>query len=678
MMLMMMMMMHIRNIPIIISTSFFRSFLYIDDEMGSKSTANGVLRQSGGSLRCYPYASGTVSRKEDVKEEVVRLGVELSLSVAESMFLLCDDVGTMLWFCYKLWKYTLPPSDLVSEKLLRVIHYVYSNDIKPKNGAYLAGGSSVQWELIRTTWKDFTDGIIILHRLVSVLRRKDCSFDDRLLSSAITKYKQQVLKKLEDKLRSAKHVSEGNGFARDTMESNISDLWKSLFEQEAGQATHRVTRSRILSDLFQPILDESWHSDIPTLPVYSPYILGTDFAKQEMRKEVVGLGVELSLYVAESMFLLCDDIRGMLLFCFKLWRDVKRDLKPCSPVVERLLRVMHHVYSKNIKPKNEVYQISGKSAQWELVRSSLESFDTGIRDVHNLVLILEEQGSWADGREFTSRVEEALKKIEEKLRCARHVSEMNGFVRDAMESDIEDLWETLFDKETEEAWSLKVTREEILSDLFHPILSESGKDFARQDLEEESVRLGVEVSLYVAESMFLLCDDIHSMLRFCWNIWRDVKKDLKPGSPVGDRLLGVMHYVYAMHIKPKNGVYEIGGKSVQWELTRNTWESSDAGIRDLDKLVSFVRLQGSCANGREFTSRIQESLKKVEEKLICAKDVSEANGFVRDVMESNILGLWETLFDKETEEAAWTRGVMRDGILKDLFQPLLREEAAKH
>uniref|UniRef100_A0A1J3IME1 Uncharacterized protein n=1 Tax=Noccaea caerulescens TaxID=107243 RepID=A0A1J3IME1_NOCCA len=438
--------------------------------MGSKSTAIGVLRPLGGSFGCYPYASGTVSGKEDVKEEVVRLGVELSLSVAESMFLLCDDIGTMLSFCVKLWKYTLPPSDLVSERLLRVIHYVYSNDIKPKNGVYQAGGNSAQWELIRTTWKDFTDGIIILHRLVLVLRRKDCSFDDRLLSSAITKYKQQVLKKLEDKLRSAKHVSEANGFARDTMESNISDLWKSLFEQKAGQATHQVTRSRILSDLFQPLLDESWHSEIPTLPVYSPYILGTDFAKQELREEVVGLGVELSLHVAESMFLLCDDIRSMLQFCLKLWRDVKRDLKPDSPVVERLLRVMHHVYSKNIKPKNGVYQIGGKSVQWELIRNTWENSDAGIRDLHTLVSFVRLQGSCANGREFTSRIQETLKKVEENLSCAKDVSEANGFVRDVMESNILGLWETLFDKETEEAWTRRLMRDEILNDLFQPLL----------------------------------------------------------------------------------------------------------------------------------------------------------------------------------------------------------------
>lgn len=55
-----------------------------------------------------------------------------------------------------------------------------------------------------------------MHRFVLVLRRNDSShFDDRLLSLAIAKYK-QVLMKLEDKLRSAEDVSAANGFARET------------------------------------------------------------------------------------------------------------------------------------------------------------------------------------------------------------------------------------------------------------------------------------------------------------------------------------------------------------------------------------------------------------------------------------------------------------------------------
>lgn len=66
---------------------------------------------------------------------------------------------------------------------------------------YHDGANSVQFQLIKTTWKDFSDRIIVLHRLVKVITRKDWSFDDRLLSSAIAKCK-QVVKRVEDKLRS--------------------------------------------------------------------------------------------------------------------------------------------------------------------------------------------------------------------------------------------------------------------------------------------------------------------------------------------------------------------------------------------------------------------------------------------------------------------------------------------
>uniref|UniRef100_A0A1J3E7D5 Uncharacterized protein n=1 Tax=Noccaea caerulescens TaxID=107243 RepID=A0A1J3E7D5_NOCCA len=185
-------------------------------------------------------------KEEDMKEEVVRLGVELSLCLAKSMFLLCDDIHTMLWFCLKLWRGVIPYRNPVLERLLRVIHFVYTRDIKPKGGVFHDGGKSVQWELIRTSFKDFGHGIVILHRLEKLVRRKGSSFDDRLLSSAIVKYKQQVLKKLQGKLED---VSEANGFARETLESHIFDLWKSLFdeEEEEDKATCKVMRSRILS-----------------------------------------------------------------------------------------------------------------------------------------------------------------------------------------------------------------------------------------------------------------------------------------------------------------------------------------------------------------------------------------------------------------------------------------------
>ncbi|EFH59274.1 hypothetical protein ARALYDRAFT_897979 [Arabidopsis lyrata subsp. lyrata] len=453
-------------------------------------------------IKFYPYATGRPSSgKKDMKEEVVRLGVDLSLSVAESMFLLSDDIHTLLWFCYKLWRCTIPHWELVSERLLRVIYHVYSKDIKPKkNAVHQNGANSAQFHLIRATWKDFSDGIIVLHRLVKVLRRNDWSFDDPLLSSAIAKCK-QVLKRLEDELRSAKHVSESNGFAREIVESNTSalweslfdeeavDLWKSsLFDEEAGEEPANEIKIRILRDLFHPIMGgNSWHGyanpkaplghiqmqSLPVYspyipPVYSPYILGKDFAKQELKEEVVRLGVELSLHVAGSMLYLCDDIRSMLRFCYKFLEDARKDLAPDSPVMKSLLGVIHYVNSKYIKPKNGVCQNGGHSVQ----SVTLESFGTGIRDLDLLVSILRSGVSYLDAREYTSTIEAALKEVDETLRCAKDVLEANGFARDAMESKILDLWKPLFDKETEESWSLSAVRLGIFSDLFHPLVEE--------------------------------------------------------------------------------------------------------------------------------------------------------------------------------------------------------------
>ncbi|XP_010491492.1 PREDICTED: uncharacterized protein LOC104769067 isoform X2 [Camelina sativa] len=658
---------------------------------------HGVMRRiRPPSFTYYPYATGTSSGKEHIREELVRLGVELSVSIAESMFLLCDDIHTMLWFCFKLWRYTLPPSDPVSERLLRVFHYVYSKDIKPKNTPVCCpdGGNSVQWEFVKTTWKDFTDGILVLNRLVLLLRKKDCSFDDRLLSSAIENYKQQVLKKLEEKLASAKDVSELNGFARETVACSISYLWKSLFDDEdaAGEPSPEVTRDRIISDLFQLILDDSCHCEIPSLPVTSPYILGAEFAMQGIREEVVQLGVELSLCVAESMFLLSDEIRSVLKFCLKLWISVRVFRKTGSPVGEMLLRMMHHVYLRNIKPKNGVYHIGCKSVQWDLIRTTWEDFVAGIRDLHNLFMRLEVNGTSAGGREYTSRVEDLLKKVKEKLRCAKDVSEATGFAREAMESNILGLWKSLFNQDTEEAWAQNVMRREMLMDLFQPILEESchgeiptlpvtspyilGAEFAMQGIREEVVQLGVELSVSVAESMFLLCDDIHTMLWFCFKLW---KYTLPPSSPVSERLLRVVHYVYSKDIKPKNRGFccPDGGNSVQREFVKTTWKDFTDGVIVLDRLVLLLRKNDCSFDDRLLSSAVdkykQQVLKKLEDKLASAKDVSELNGFARETVASNISDLWKSLFDNEDAAGEPCPEVPRNRILTDLFQPIFED-----
>ncbi|WZY79694.1 hypothetical protein YC2023_026078 [Brassica napus] len=384
--------------------------------MESKSTS-GVVRRKPPSFRFYPYTSGSASGKKDMKDEVIRLGVEFSVSVAESMFLLCDDIRTMLFISLTLWKYVLPEGNPVVERLFLLIHYIYSKDIKPKNGVlYQNGeGKSAQWNLIKTTWNDFV--------------------------CAIAKYKQE-LKNLEGKLRSAKDVSEANGMLR---------------------------------ELFKPLDGETWDIEIKSLPLHSPYILGRDFAKQELKDEVVRLGVELSLYIAQAMFLLCDDIRSMLWLCYKLWRDAgRRYIYPNSLVLERVLRVIHYVYFKYIEPKNGVYRNGGLSVQIRLAIPTWENFDDVILSLNVLVLVLRQEGRCASGRNFMSSMEEQLKKVEEKLRCGKVVSEANGFRREVIEPSFFGLWKSLFNKETnnEATQTLKVIKNRILHDLFQPLHNE--------------------------------------------------------------------------------------------------------------------------------------------------------------------------------------------------------------
>lgn len=77
--------------------------------------------------------------------------------------------------------------------------------------------------------------------------------------------------------------------------------------------------------------------------------------------------------------------------------------------------------------------------------------------------------------------------------------------------------------------------------------------------KEEAVRLGVEFSLLVAEAMFVLSDDIRSVLLFCFWLLKYAEKSDYNG-PVVRRVFLVIEYVFETYIKPKNGVYQDGGK----------------------------------------------------------------------------------------------------------------------
>ncbi|KAG2309444.1 hypothetical protein Bca52824_029192 [Brassica carinata] len=112
------------------------------------------------------------------------------------------------------------------------------------------------------------------------------------------------------------------------------------------------------------------------------------------------------------------------------------------------------------------------------------------------------------------------------------------------------------------------------------------------------------------------------------------------------------------------GVFRDGGTSLHWKMAMASFEDFHAGIRDLDV---FVR------EGFMPTS-IDKALKNIEEKLRRAKAVSKANGFTKNAMESDVLIMWKSLFDKPSEDL-WTLKMMRLGILNDMFHPLLKERA---
>ncbi|KAG7593945.1 hypothetical protein ISN45_Aa01g027290 [Arabidopsis thaliana x Arabidopsis arenosa] len=158
--------------------------------------------------------------------------------------------------------------------------------------------------------------------------------------------------------------------------------------------------------------------------------------------------------------------------------------------------------------------------------------------------------------------------------------------------------------------------------------------------KDESLRLGVELSLFVAEAMFLLSDDIHSMLVFCYQIVYECtgNKEKKNPTQVVKSLMYVMLYVFETYIKPKNGVYQADGKSTQLELIKSSTEHFAYGVRNLERII-LVLNNGGLMPQSDFEHFNQE-LKKLEEKLRSSKDVSEANGFARDAIKSNILHLW--------------------------------------
>ncbi|CAN6885035.1 unnamed protein product, partial [Brassica oleracea] len=156
--------------------------------------------------RCSPFTNGSmmifipferkttddVTKEKEQKEEAVRLGVELSLFMAEAMFILSDDRRSMTYFY-------------------------------------------------------FVSAIRGLAHIVSTLEI-GC-----LVKPSVFEQYNRELKKLEENLGSVKDVSEAFGFAREAIESEILPLWKSLFESNSQVIKLDKT---INSELLRPLLNE--------------------------------------------------------------------------------------------------------------------------------------------------------------------------------------------------------------------------------------------------------------------------------------------------------------------------------------------------------------------------------------------------------------------------------------
>ncbi|CAH8382605.1 unnamed protein product [Eruca vesicaria subsp. sativa] len=154
--------------------------------------------------------------------------------------------------------------------------------------------------------------------------------------------------------------------------------------------------------------------------------------------------------------------------------------------------------------------------------------------------------------------------------------------------------------------------------------------FTKEKQKEEVVKLGVELSLFVAETMFLLSDDIRSTLT----------------GPVFGRLFRVVEYVFIAHIKPKNGIYHDGGISIHCQQSKALYPNFTS-VKFLDRIVMILKNGGGvklCGFGY-----CNQEVKKLAEKLGYSKDVSKANGFVREAIKCNIFQLWKPLFGTTPE-----------------------------
>lgn len=151
--------------------------------------------------------------------------------MAEATFLLSDDINSAVsfgcWLCKNVGNenYQGP----VVGRLSCVFLHVFETYILPKMEAYgcHAGddSSSKQWELITTSTQHFSFTVEALDRIVSILKNGTA-----VVKPSGLEYYNQEMKNLEKKLRSAKHLSEANGFEMNAIKATVVQMWMSLFQ----------------------------------------------------------------------------------------------------------------------------------------------------------------------------------------------------------------------------------------------------------------------------------------------------------------------------------------------------------------------------------------------------------------------------------------------------------------
>ncbi|KAL0743133.1 hypothetical protein Bca4012_084646 [Brassica carinata] len=215
----------------------------------------------------------------------------------------------------------------------------------------------------------------------------------------------------------------------------------------------------------------------------SPFTNGTTAdvtakEKEEQKEASVRLGVELSLFMAQAMFILSDDRSSMTHFCF--WTLFKTKMDRRGPVLRRMYRVIQHVFATHIKPMNRVYTEGGKSSQSQLMGEFRQDFVSAIRGLADIVSTLGIGGCLVKPSVF-EKYNQELKKLEENFRSVKNVSEANGFSREAIECDFLHLWKSLFGTTRESSEAMKLDKS-ISSELIRPLLNEVNKEIRARSL----------------------------------------------------------------------------------------------------------------------------------------------------------------------------------------------------